>query len=102
MSEKTYFVGRGKRLATRSGDVILIEIDMTTLWPLLKSGEVADAIREWKDKGGKVHKSVRMKVVPRREPTDYQTHFICLDLWKPDKSKAPTPAQEEDENDLPF
>jgi hypothetical protein len=56
-----------------------------------KAGQSEAQIREWTDKGGVVHKTIKLDAIPMREPGKYNTHTIKLNTYVKDAT-APASA----------
>jgi len=95
MSEEKMYVGNGLKGKFES---ITVQLDLTELWEYTK-GQAASKIREWKDKNGKIHKTINLIVAPMKEEncTQYKTHSVKIDTWEKTGNK-----KEESESDTPF
>lgn len=76
------YVGGGK-VVERPGNepYFRIELDLTDL----RAKMTDDLIRVWHSKNGQKHEVINLVFAPLREPTQYKTHSLKIDTWKPDK-----------------
>ena len=116
MSEQheSMYCGNAKEMATARGGVgIKLELDIDELGRHLREG-AKEHIREWTDRSGNRHRTIKLAIWPMKPEnvTEYRTHSVKIDTWKPDPSKAkraPDPAQQvadsfggEAEEECPF
>ena len=83
---------------TKIGQVVSIELDLTDLRAILveaEQGQSEAQIREWTDKGGVVHKTIKLDAIPMREPGKYNTHSLKLNTYVKDAA-APASAPQPD------
>lgn len=97
MSEerKAMYVGSAKQFTTQHGTVgISVDLDMTKLSSFVK-GEAADLVKEFTDRAGNPHKSIRLSIFPSQEQyvTEWSTHSVRINTFKPER-KAEQPADE--------
>ena len=98
-------MAEAKQLYIGSGHVIQkgglkIQLDLTELGEYLR-GDAKHKVREWKDKNGKIHKSIDIAVFPLKEENQskYRTHSVKIDMWE----KPESPSIDKDEtDDIPF
>ncbi|MBK9723370.1 MAG: hypothetical protein IPO78_17540 [Saprospiraceae bacterium] len=93
---KSLYVGSGQKIPKEG---IKIQLDLTQLWEYTK-GEAALKIKEYKDKNGKVHKTIDLVIFPLKEENQnqYRTHSVKIDTWE----KPTNEAKEQSDNDMPF
>ena len=87
------FCGQAAIKQTKIGQVVSIELDLTDLQAILleaKAGQSEAQIREWTDKAGVVHKTIKLEALPMRDPGKYSTHTIKLNTYVKEAS-APAP-----------
>jgi hypothetical protein len=81
------YCGQAAIRQTKIGQVVSIELDLTELRVILgeaAQGQSEAQIREWTDKGGVVHKTIKLEAVPMKEPGKYSTHTIKLNTYVKD------------------
>jgi hypothetical protein len=81
------FCGNAFLRQTKIGNVLSMELDLTELNDILlekKSGQSEAQIREWTDKAGVVHKTIKLEAIPMKEPGKYSTHTIKLNTYVKD------------------
>ena len=102
MSEQheSMYCGNAKEMATATGKIgIKLELDIDELGRHLREG-AKEHIREWTDRIGNRHRTIKLAIWPMKPEnvTEYRTHSVKIDTWKPDPSRArrqvPDPAQQ--------
>jgi hypothetical protein len=81
------YCGQAAIRQTKIGQVVSIELDLTELRVILgeaAQGQSEAQIREWTDKGGVVHKTIKLEAIPMKEPGKYSTHTIKLNTYVKD------------------
>ena len=111
MSESVY-VGNAREKETPYGKVgMLIEIDLAQLNAAKRTDAFQDATRVWIDKTGGERRMLKLAVWPLKEPSEYRTHSVKLDTFKPAPKEAgydggadnqAFPRENDDQDDLPF
>ncbi len=85
------YVGNGKEVETKSGlRFMRVELDIDQLGEHLR-GAGKEFIRTWHDRSGTEHRTISLDVMPLKEPTQYRTHSVKIDTWKPDPDRKPAP-----------
>ena len=87
------YCGQAAIRQTKIGQVVSIELDLTELRAILgeaAQGQSEAQIREWTDKAGVVHKTIKLEAVPMKEPGKYSTHSLKINTYVKDAS-APAP-----------
>jgi len=87
MSEESVhvFCGNAKLLTFAEGRIgFKINIDLDQLKKAIE--ENPDCKNDWTGKDGAEHHCVKLESFPLREPTEYRTHYVKVDTWKPDPS----------------
>jgi len=84
------YVGNAKEVTTSAGNVGLrLDLDLTALGQYVR-GDAAEFVREWTDRDGNKRKSLKLSIWPLKSEnvTEYRTHSVKVDTFKPDPSKA--------------
>jgi hypothetical protein len=92
------YCGQAAIRQTKIGQVVSIELDLTDLRAILgeaAQGQSEAQIREWTDKAGVVHKTIKLEAIPMREPGKYNTHSLKLNTYVKDAA-APASAPQPD------
>ena len=92
MSEhnESMYCGNAKEMTTARGGVgIKLELDIDELGRHLREG-AKEFIREWTDRQGVRHRTIKLAIWPMKPEnvTEYRTHSVKIDTWKPDPAKA--------------
>ena len=85
--EQAIYVGNGKMFELQSGTGLRIEMDIAQLRDAIKHARAEKLTRTWTDRQGETHETVKLAALPLREVTEYRTHCVKLDTWKPDPSR---------------
>ena len=85
--EQAIYVGNGKMFDLQSGTGLRIELDIEQLRDAIKHARAEGLTRTWQDRQGETHETVKLAALPLREATEYRTHCIKLDTWKPDPAQ---------------
>ena len=108
-AKKNHYVGGAVIKQGQYGQIVSIDLDFTELYALLKNGgECNEHLREWTDRNGQTHKSIKLVVMEMKEENQksFKTHSVKIDTWKPDPNyrKENTIAQDAAtvDGDLPF
>ena len=97
--QESMYCGNAKEMTTATGKVgIKLQLDIDDLGRHLREG-AKEHIREWTDRSGNRHRTIKLAIWPMKPEnvTEYRTHSVKIDTWKPDPSKAkrvPDPAQQ--------
>lgn len=85
MADDKMYIGNGRKGKFES---INVQLDLTKLWEYTQ-GEAKSRIKEWKDKNGKVHKSIDLQVSPLKPEhcTEYQTHSVKINTYEKPEQK---------------
>jgi hypothetical protein len=91
-----------KHLYETTGDKSVLDA-----FKLLKhsvSGKEIAFVNEWKTKDGKEQIEIKLQVGTLRNPTEYKTHAISLNEWKPQSQQSQSVNKQGDlpKDDMPF
>jgi hypothetical protein len=105
MSEAMY-CGNAQEKAMKSGDKIIeVDLDLDQLGGHLR-GDAKEFIRTWTGRDGVTHKTIKLSVMPLRAPTEYRTHCVKINTFKPDPSRRSGGGEggepKKDEDPCPF
>lgn len=114
-NEKPIYVGSAKEIRTTTGKSgIKVQIDVEAFLGTLTALEGTTHMRTWIDRSGGRHRSINLAIWPLKPEnvTDYKTHSVKVDTWKPDSAKRKEQAQpaerarkeqpEQADDNLPF
>ncbi len=78
-----------------------VELDLTQLWEAIQ-GPAKKYIREWTDKGGTKHKTIRLDMFELKPgtATQYRTHSLKISTYE--KAKQEPARSAGGDNDFPF
>lgn len=108
-NENSIYVGSANRL---NNDGLAIDLNLTQLREALKLAEVQAKQRKYKTKDGVENTTIRLVAWPLKEPRQYSTHSLKIDMYEKPATAQETPANTKQsevivlpplgDDDLPF
>ena len=93
---ESLYVGQAKEIIRDGREpYIRLELDLTELKAKIQEAH----IRKWSSQKSGEHRTIALIVAPMNPEnrTEYKTHSVKIDTWKPDPSKARTQTRNEPE-----
>lgn len=79
-SSENIYVGSGRRVVHNNGEFLAVQLDLTVLRQ--RMAEIGEFVKKVKFRDGE-HELLNLVVAPMREETEYKTHYVKVDKYKP-------------------